>query len=201
MAQAPVRQTRAEKKAETRERLLRATEAIARDQGFAKITLEAVATAAGLTKGAIYSNFASKEELMLEVLSRLTPGLNLTAELEDAPDLPSMLERAAALLPAAARTSAKQAALMTEFEALAMRDPALRKAINRVEAEERARDPDEIERWFEERGIELPIPAAQYVRVVNALGMGLMNRRILHGQADMPDELIAWALGRLASFD
>src|SRR5437773_1504987 len=71
VAQAPVRQTRAEKKADTRERLLAAAEAIAVNEGFGRITLEAVATAAGLTKGAIYSNFESKEELLIEVVVRV----------------------------------------------------------------------------------------------------------------------------------
>jgi len=201
MAQAPVRQTRAEKKAETRERLLKAAETIARDQGFARITLEAVASAAGLTKGAIYSNFGSKEELLLEVLERLTPGLNFTAEVEDVPDLTSLLARIGSLLGGAARTRSKQLALAVEFDALAMRDPALRRAIKASEARLRAEEEADAHTWLHERGIDPPVPAAQFFLVMNALAYGLLTRRIIRGESEVPDELITWAFGRLASFD
>lgn len=201
MAQAPVRQTRAEKKAETRERLLRAAEDIAREQGFARITLEAVATAAGLTKGAIYSNFESKEDLLVEVLNRLTPGLNLTSEVEDAPDLESFVDRLGPLLGAAARTRAKQVALVTEFEALAMRDPALRRAIRATSVRERAVEELDDEAWLRDRGIESPVPARQFFLVMNALAIGLVTRRVLYGEAEVPDELMTWAFRRLASSD
>ena len=201
MAQAPVRQTRAEKKAETRERLLKAAEAIARDEGLGRITLEGVASAAGLTKGAIYSNFGSKEDLLLEVLERLTPGLNLTSEVEDAPDLPSLLARMGAVLGGAARTRAKQVALAVEFDALAIRDPALRRALKAVRAKARAELPEDDKTWLRDRGIEPPIPAEQYFLVLNALAEGLLSRRIIQGESEVPDELISWAFGRLASFD
>src|SRR5207248_1670335 len=186
-------------KAETRERLLKAAEAIARDQGFARITLEAVASAAGLTKGAIYSNFGSKEELMLEVLTRLTPGLNLTPDVEDVPDLPSLLARIGSLLGGAARTRAKQIALAVEFDALAMRDPALRRAIKAEQARLRAENAAdaEDETWLRRHGIEPPVPAEQFFLVLNALAYGLLTRRIIQGEAAVPDELISWAFGRL----
>ncbi|HZQ83405.1 MAG TPA: TetR/AcrR family transcriptional regulator [Acidimicrobiales bacterium] len=198
MAQAPPRLSRAEKKAETRERLLTAAEAIAREQGFARITLDAVATAAGLTKGAIYSNFESKEDLLVEVLTRLTPGLNLTQEVEDAPDLESFLDRLGPLLGTAARTRAKQIALVSEFEGLAMRDPALRRAIRANTAKEREGHADD-EAWLRDRGIEPPVPARQFFVVMNALAIGLVTRRVLYGEAEVPDELMTWAFRRLTS--
>ncbi|MBV8691740.1 MAG: TetR/AcrR family transcriptional regulator [Actinobacteria bacterium] len=202
MAQAPVRQTRAEKKAETRERLLVAAEKIAREQGFARITLDAVATAAGLTKGAIYSNFESKEDLMLEVLARLTPGLNMNAEIEDAPDLDTLLRRLGPLIGGAARTRAKQVALALEFDALAMRDPALRRAMKAADARLRAEHPeDDAAGWLRDRGMDPPVPAEQFFLVMNALAVGLISRRIIQGEAEVPDELITWAFTRLASSD
>ena len=201
MAQAPVRQTRAEKKAETRERLLKAAETIARDQGFARLTLEAVASAAGLTKGAIYSNFESKEDLLLEVLLRLTPGLNLTEEVEAAADLASFIEQLGPLVGAAARTSAKQFALVSEFEALAMRDPALRRAVRASRAKDTAEYGGQAAAWLRGHGLDPPIPAEQFFLVMNALAIGLATRRVLYGEAQVPDELMTWAFRRLASFD
>jgi AcrR family transcriptional regulator len=56
------------RRAMTREHLLRAAaEVFARD-GFYGASLDEVAAAAGFTKGAVYSNFKSKEDLFLAVL-------------------------------------------------------------------------------------------------------------------------------------
>ena len=41
-----------------------------REQGFHGTSLDQVAAAAGYTKGAVYSNFASKEDLFLAIFER-----------------------------------------------------------------------------------------------------------------------------------
>lgn len=64
------RLTRRESQARTRERLIEvASEELIRN-GYRRTSLERVAEAAGFSKGAVYSNFASKEELVLAVLDR-----------------------------------------------------------------------------------------------------------------------------------
>jgi AcrR family transcriptional regulator len=196
---APRRQTRAEKKAETRERLLAAAERIAVDQGFARITLEAVAEAAGLTKGAIYSNFESKEDLILEIVQRVTPGLDLTPAVEGAADIATLLARTAEAIAVTAGRRSKQIALAVEFDALALRDPKLRRAMSAALTRERASNPHDNEDWFAERGLEPPIPADQFVEAISAVGIGLLTRRALYGPKAMPDELIAWIFARLGS--
>jgi AcrR family transcriptional regulator len=191
------RQTRAEKKAETRERLLAAAERLAATKGLARVTLEAVAEAAGVTKGAIYSNFESKEELLLEAVLRLTPGLELTAEVADATTVTELLERLAVAVVDVARTKPKQAVLAAELDALAMRDPKLRRAL--VEAQRAAPDEDHAaENWLTDHAGELPLPPQQFAEVVNALGLGLIARRLIFGAERVPDELFRWAFSRLA---
>jgi AcrR family transcriptional regulator len=66
----PTRQrlTREEKKAQTRERLIEAAARVFAEKGFASTSLDEVADAAGLTKGAVYSNFENKEDLVVAVL-------------------------------------------------------------------------------------------------------------------------------------
>jgi AcrR family transcriptional regulator len=66
----PTRQrlTREEKKAKTRERLIEAAARVFAEKGFAATSLDEVADAAGLTKGAVYSNFENKEDLVAAVL-------------------------------------------------------------------------------------------------------------------------------------
>lgn len=61
---------REEKKSETRRRLVDAAATVFANRGFARATLDEVAEVAGLTKGAVYSNFAGKADLALAVLDR-----------------------------------------------------------------------------------------------------------------------------------
>jgi AcrR family transcriptional regulator len=62
------RLSRPESRALTRERLLAAAREAFIRGGYARTYLEAVAEAAGFSKGAVYSNFESKEALFLELL-------------------------------------------------------------------------------------------------------------------------------------
>jgi AcrR family transcriptional regulator len=64
----PVRLTRAEQRAKTREALLDAAARVFVERGFAGASVEAIAAAAGYTRGAFYSNFDSKEQLFAELL-------------------------------------------------------------------------------------------------------------------------------------
>jgi AcrR family transcriptional regulator len=56
------------RRAMTREHLLRAAAAVFARHGFHGASLDEVAAAAGFTKGAVYSNFKSKEDLFVAVL-------------------------------------------------------------------------------------------------------------------------------------
>lgn len=69
----PRRLTKAESQARTRARLVKAAEKVFADKGFGAASLEDIALEAGVTKGAVYSNFASKEELVVTLLSQ-APG-------------------------------------------------------------------------------------------------------------------------------
>jgi AcrR family transcriptional regulator len=62
--------TRAESQARTRTELIDAAERLFTGQGFHATSLGAVADEAGFTKGAVYSNFASKEDLFFAVYER-----------------------------------------------------------------------------------------------------------------------------------
>jgi AcrR family transcriptional regulator len=63
-----VRVTRAESKERTRQRLLAEAQRLFRERGYAATSLEQIAEAADVTKGAIYGHFASKEDLLLSAI-------------------------------------------------------------------------------------------------------------------------------------
>lgn len=62
--------TRKERQAATRERLLEVATKMLFESGYGATSLDRIAEAAGFSKGAVYSNFSGKEELVLEVLDR-----------------------------------------------------------------------------------------------------------------------------------
>src|SRR3954469_13948468 len=65
-----VRLSRAERRARTRDDLVAAADELFSANGFHATSVDAVADAAGYTKGAVYSNFASKEDLFFAVYER-----------------------------------------------------------------------------------------------------------------------------------
>ncbi len=73
------RKTKAEAEA-TRESILDAAEHVFYDQGVAKTSLEQIACAAGVTRGAIYWHFRNKQDLFEAMLSRVS--VPLTARLD-----------------------------------------------------------------------------------------------------------------------
>src|SRR4030081_3172141 len=64
------RMTQTERRQETREQLLAAAARVFAARGFHATSLDAIAEEAGFSRGAVYYNFADKEELFLELLDR-----------------------------------------------------------------------------------------------------------------------------------
>src|SRR5688572_24144709 len=64
------RLTRAEKRERTYEELLLAAEKLFVERGFHATSVDEIAFEAGYTKGAVYSNFESKEDLFFAVYER-----------------------------------------------------------------------------------------------------------------------------------
>jgi AcrR family transcriptional regulator len=125
------RQTRGEAKESNRRHLLRAANRLFLRQGFVATTLAEIADEAGMTKGAVYSNFASKEELFLTVLREpmvstevFAPSEVATGDGETGPvDGATGRERARAFGRYAARRrpSRRHVALFIEANAVALR--------------------------------------------------------------------------------
>lgn len=64
------RLSRAEQQSQTRERVLNAAEALFAERGFHATSVDDVAAEAGYTRGAVYSNFTSKEDVFFGVYER-----------------------------------------------------------------------------------------------------------------------------------
>jgi AcrR family transcriptional regulator len=117
------RVTRAESKERTRQRLLAEAQRLFRERGYAATSLEQIAEAAEVTKGAIYGHFASKEDLMLSALEAApAPDYSTTLNDESRP----LRERLAEFSRAVAVEEpgdAEELAVFLEFFAALLRAP------------------------------------------------------------------------------
>jgi AcrR family transcriptional regulator len=128
------RVTRAESKERTRQRLLAEAQRLFRERGYAATSLEQIAEAADVTKGAIYGHFASKEDLMLSALEAApAPDYSTTLNDQSRP----LRERLAGYGRAVATEApgdTEEVAVFLEFFAALLRSPdALQRYSSRLE--------------------------------------------------------------------
>ena len=89
------RRTQQQRRRETRERLLSATQAALVDRGYAGTTTTEVCRRAGVSQGALFKHFASKGELLAATAERLFANL-IDAYRDSMPQLAGSDDRAAA---------------------------------------------------------------------------------------------------------
>jgi AcrR family transcriptional regulator len=120
--------TRAQRQAQTRQELVDAAERLFTAQGFHATSLDAVAAEAGFTKGAVYSNFASKEDLFFAVYERRVDVRVAEVErtLAAAPSAREGIERIIPVGGDLARARDGWMAVFFEFWAHVLRHPELR---------------------------------------------------------------------------
>ena len=176
--------TRAERKSRTRGQLIAAAEVLFKRDGFHATSLDAIADAAGYTKGAVYSNFASKEELFFAVYERRVH--ERSAELER---LAADARSAHAALAAAVETAVRRGedgwmAVFFEFWAHVLRHPEHRERFAALHR--RGLEPfvHAVERFARERRSDPPLPPELLATAHLALGNGLQLERLTR-----PDEI------------
>jgi len=89
--------TRQESQARTRAQLLNAGEQVFLDKGYHAASIELIARSAGYTTGAVYSNFASKDELALAVVEQKVGRLILAIQAQLATAAPTISARLGAI--------------------------------------------------------------------------------------------------------
>ena len=183
-ARNPRRLTRVEARSLTRSRLIDAAAEVFCEEGFLQSSLADVADRAGYTIGAVYSNFASKDDLLFAVmrdrLRRVEAALAeaLPADGGAAPGSSESVDgRIARELDrlAAAEDFVPPGwwRLLVEFRVHAAADPVAWAEL--AEAERRCREiiAAHIERFAASVGVVLPLSAIQLAELTSALTDGL----------------------------
>ena len=192
------RLTRAEKQAQTRSEVLDAAARVFPERGYHATSVEGVARRAGLSIGAVYSNFANKAELFLAAYE-----LEVAAWSEDldahvrAANTPEARIRAAGDWWSRLMDE-QQAWLLAEieFSAHAVRDQELRERFAAAAAPMQHTTIGLLAATVEEFGVTLPAPPAELGVTVTALARGLMVERLLDPGA-IGDDAFAELLARL----
>lgn len=117
-----VRLTREQAQARTRSELLESAAVVFARRGFHAASVEEVGAEAGYSKGAVYSNFASKDALFLAVLrTRMQAQAALFTELEERAR--TAIEELPALVPGLDWVDETWCLLLFEFWLYAFRNP------------------------------------------------------------------------------
>ena len=191
------RLTRAERRRQTRARLLAAAGEVFARRGFHAATVDEVADAAGYTKGAVYSNFATKDELFLALLDE-----RIAAQLEQTQALYAVESSEELLAAMRGRTEREFAAardfglLMVEFSLHAMRNPAAQAGLAERYRQLRGRLGELITRRYARRHASPPMPAEHLAALALATDAGLFLQYAAEPGA-LPWELHADAMLRL----
>ncbi|HEU0024264.1 MAG TPA: TetR/AcrR family transcriptional regulator [Thermoleophilaceae bacterium] len=197
------RKTQSERREATREEVFAAAARVFAKRGFHATSLEAIAEEAGFSRGAVYYNFADKEELFLELLDRRCAerAQDLREVFADADDDVEATSRRAQLAADHALDAMtgdpEWRALYMEFLAHAARDTSFRRAF--------ARRTEQMRGALEEVVVERTQPVAdalgmepeQLAVVIDALGTGLWAHHMLHGSRAVPPDLFSKAMALL----
>jgi AcrR family transcriptional regulator len=194
------RRTQTERREETRERVLAAAARVFAQRGFDATSLEAIADQAGFSRGAVYYNFADKEELFLELLDRRCA--------ERAQDLRDVFAGDADDIDATSRQAQVAAqhafhamtgdpewrALYLGFLAHAARDATFRRRFAKRNAEMRGALEEVVVDRTRPVADALGMTPEQLAVVIDALGVGLWAQHMLHGSRAVPPDLYSKAL-------
>jgi AcrR family transcriptional regulator len=190
---------RAEQVERNRALLLTAARSVFLDRGYTGASLEAIADAAGFSKGVVYSQFASKADLFLALLDeRIAQRAEQNRRVTDGLDGPAAVT---ALLRAAqddARAQPGWALLLVEFRAQAARDPDLNARYAHAHACAIDGVTDVLTNAYRAAGLQPSLPARRLAEFVLAIGPAVTLERTADPAAlpdDVLEQLVRGALG------
>ncbi len=195
------RMTREQSRANTRERLLDASRGVFARSGFHGASVDEIASQAGFSTGALYSNFDGKEDLFLALMEREID--TYAREISDAVRgaRASVTERAAGGARQWMTMIEREPELLLlfiEFWAYGVRDTRMRPKIAARFAQMRAVLTGLIADAVREFDLELAIPAEQLAIAIDALADGIARQKLADPDA-VPDELMGRVLSLLFS--
>jgi AcrR family transcriptional regulator len=184
--------TRREKQQQTRQQLLDAAARVFSRRGYQQASLEEIAAEAGFTTGAVYSNFAGKEELFLALADREVE--NRIAEIHALAEAAERGERpgaeAAAQFRGVLERDPHWPLLFYEFWSFGVRNAKIQKEFAKRREAVRDALAETLERLADQLGFRLRFPAPALASAISASLNGLAFERAADPDS-LPDEVFA----------
>jgi len=172
------RLSRAESQAQTRELLIQTARRLFVSDGFLGTSLEKVAAEAGYSKGAVYSNFASKFDLGFAVIERIHDEqvARLEAEIENGTTADELIEGFSRW---ADKSVGNEEWTMLELELVvgSRGNPSLRRQVARRRQDIAARFAEILERQRVKLGLEIPMSVVEATTLAWTMGVGVGVQR------------------------
>ena len=169
-----VRLTREQSRDQTRQRLLDAAQSIFLTKGFVAASVDDIAELAGYSRGAFYSNFASKSELFLQLLKR--DHENVMGDMRaifEAGETRQQMEDSVLHYYSTHFRDNECFLLWMEAKLQAARDPEFRVGFIACMGELREATTEYIRQFSERVGTPLPLPARELAIGLLALSDGM----------------------------
>jgi AcrR family transcriptional regulator len=158
------------KRARTKAKLIQAAAAVIGEKGFDRASLAEIATRAGMTRGAVYSNYRNKEELFLAVVTELWKPI--LPPVQPSMSLAEQMRVLGQTVAREARARQRYAAAATAFQLYVLTHEEMRSKISRKNAVVYRNLAKGILKLVPRK--DLPMPAEHFVRVLDALTSGLL---------------------------
>ena len=191
----PPRLTRKQRQEHTRKCLLESAGRVFARRGLTQASVDEVAADAGFTKGAVYANFGSKEELFLEMLD-----VRFARRLADMERAMSTGEPPEVQARAAGRdfidflsSDPDWRRLFIEAALHASRDAAFRVRLQEHYAAMRSRMADLLRARSEAGGFDPGVPFDQLATMIFAMANGVAFERLVDPES-VPDDLFSGML-------
>jgi AcrR family transcriptional regulator len=188
------RLTREESRARTRSLLIESATKLFAERGFNGVSVEDIATQAGFSRGAFYSNFASKDDLFLAVLDvHIEQDIgSITREFRASASPEAFFEFLRDRAVRRSREGRQWALLWAEFWLHVVRHPELAPKLAERQRAARKAVAAIIEAQLPQLGITLSMPAEHLASLMMAVDDGLALQEHLDPSA-LPSDLRALA--------
>ena len=176
------RPPRVEQVASRRRALLDAAAVVFRRDGYLAATVDAIAEAAGFTKGAVYSHFASKADVFLSLLEERVAGrsaANLAAarNVVDRKSAEVFLRKASKI----SREDPEWRLALVEFRVVAARDPELNARYARTHEQAIAGISETFGAMYDALGMKPPLALDAIASTILSLEAGGLLEEVVNG--------------------
>jgi AcrR family transcriptional regulator len=186
------RLTREEKRAHIRSSLVEAASELFDERGYWGVSIDEIADRAGVTKGAVYSNFESKEDLLMAVTWEHRTEVDEQSIREDPSPLPELARKLGVEIARLATSEAilSNAPRELELATLSLTSEKVRTALTALMRMQRDYLAAFIRERAEQEGVDLILPAEEIAIIFRAVASGLTRMRALHADS-VPESYFA----------